>query len=153
MKKDVKFIAGMIVMAAVLLLMAGGFWTMVARQAELDRIQERTAQESARKSIVLKSDGELKYRIFLDMASREVFEADIPSEGIYNSRGVLIQGDELLYGDIVRIYGDNELTGEGIPYYPGITRMERVSRADLEEAERYQRIADEVLSSGNKALD
>lgn len=147
MKKDWKFISGIILMAAVLILIAGGFWMTVARQAELDKAGERRIEETARKAIVLKTGDALKFRIFLDMESQEVFEADIPSEGIYNKNGVLIPGDELLYGDIIRIYGDNELAGEGIPDYKGITKMERISRADLEEAGSYQEIADEVVSS------
>ena len=144
--RDWKFIFGITLLAAVMILMSGSFWMMVGRQAEIDRENERREAENVRKVIVLKAGDELKYRIFLDMESKEVFEADVPKEGIYNTNLVLIKGDELLYGDIIRVYGDNELTGDGVPFYHGITKMERVSRADLEEANRYQEIADQAVA-------
>ena len=144
MKKeaDVRFTLGIILMAVVLLGISAGFWIMVGRQAQIEEAAERAMESSPRKVIVLETGDLLKERIFLDMDSEEIFQAEIPAEGIYNANGVLIRGDALLYGDILLLYGDNELVGEEIPSYPGLVKMQRVSRADLEEADRYQKMAE-----------
>ena len=144
-ERDTRFIVGMILLAVILILLSAGFWSTVARQAELEKAQERFQEQTARKVIVLKYGDVLKSRVFLDMDTYEAFEADIPGEGIYNANNILIKGDEVLYGDILWVYGDNSLVeaNGGIPRYPGITKMQRISRADLEQADRYQKILEE----------
>ena len=151
MKKeaDVKFILGMVLLTLVLAGVSVGFWIMVGRQAQIEEAAEREMENTPRKVIVLEMGDLLKDRIFLDMDSEEIFEAEVPAEGIYNANGVLIKGDTLLYGDILLLYGDNKLVGEGIPSYPGLVKMKRVSRADLLEADHYQKIAEERDNYGS----
>ena len=158
-KTDLKFILGMMILVAVLAFIAGNFWRVVIHQAELDKEAERLEQQKAISAIVLQYGEYLKRTVFVDLDTLDLFYADPPKEGIYNRNGVLIRGDVLEYGDKVRIYGvdrsservsspsviDPGQEGDkaGLPVYTGITRMERISRATLQEADQYQSIVDE----------
>ena len=83
----------------------------------------------------------------MDMTTKTVFKADIPSEGIYNRNGKLVQGDVLENGDMVKIYGDSVMTRSIPAQYPGVTKMQRMGRATLEEAQPYQQIVDDLMAS------
>ena len=143
-KEDRKFVLGMVLLVAVMLVVMGGFWTMVARQAELDKLAELQAEVGAVQAIVL-TKGENQEQIFFDMEDPEPFYATVPA-GIYNRNGVLIKGDVLEYGDKVKIIGgDWEETRPA--KLTNITRMERLGRATLEEAASYQAAMDELLAA------
>lgn len=87
----------------------------------------------------------LKQPVFVDTDTKTIFTAEIPEEGIYNKKGVLVEGDVLEIGDVVKIYGDGRMTYSMPGQYPGVTKMKRVRRASLEEAEKYKKIIQEAL--------
>ncbi len=150
----IKFMVGMILLTAVLVLIIGNFWSTVARQAELDRQnelqQQREEERTARTVIAVEQGDLLKSQVFVDMDSTQLVEAKVPREGIYNRSGVLIAGDVLEYGDIVKVYGTFSESEDGQRVHAEVTRMVRAGRARLETAEEYQKIADEGYTDGDK---
>ena len=143
-KRDVKFIVGMIILAAMLVFMGGGFWTMVMRQAEMDKARELEEEAYAIRAICLKAGEGGADPLLWDMEDSYEFQAVMPS-GVVNRKGALIRGDFLEYGDMVRILGGNMKEGE-IPVLENITRMERLGRATLEEASAYEKAREAFLS-------
>lgn len=148
-ERDVKFIVGMVILIAVMVFIGGNFWRIVAINAEKDKEAERLRREQAVEAIVLTYGEMLKKTVFVDMETDQIFSCEVPREGIFNRNGVLIRGDVLDYGDMVRIYGDGEMKGEEPPYeLGGIEKMERIGRATLDVAKEYQDIVDERLGEG-----
>ena len=139
MKKetDRKFVVGMVLLVGMILVLMGGFWSTVARQAKIDAQMEKEEVLSSRRAIALSLGDELKTQVLWDMDEQVAYKVTSPA-GIYNRNGVFIKGDVLEYGDMVRLYG-GELTGEEEPYeLKGFSKMERIGRATLEEAQGYQ---------------
>lgn len=146
MKRDWRFIIGMIILVAVMVLIGGNFWRVVAINAEKDKEAELRMKEEAVEAIALTYGELLKKTVFVDMETETVFTCEVPEAGIYNRNGVLIRGDVLEYGDMVRVYGEKAMSGEAPPYAFGkVEKMERTGRATLEIAREYQEIVDEVL--------
>ena len=147
-KPDLPFIIGLIVLILVIGLISGSFWQTVARQAEEERMEEQKRLEQEKQeavSAIVAEYGEtLKAQVYVNLDTEEVFRSSVPVEGIYNRAGVLIPGDVLEYGDMVRIYGGNwEDPGDtDLPVLQDPARMERTGRADLSFAQTYQDIAD-----------
>ena len=79
------------------------------------------------------------------MKTEMIFTASVPEEGIYNKKGVLIAGDVLEDGDKVKIYGDGKITRSLPGEYSGVTKMQRIGRAELAEADSYKKIAEAAL--------
>ncbi len=146
-KADVKFIVGMVILVAVMAVMCGSFWKVVSMQAAKDKEDEARQEQEAIRAICVEAGDGLKEQVFVDMTTKTVFKADIPSEGIYNRNGKLIQGDVLENGDMVKIYGDSVMTRSIPAQYPGATKMQRMGRATLEEAQPYQQIVDDLMAS------
>ena len=144
-KTDVKFIVGMTVLVIVMVAMGASFWKVVAIQAEKDLAEEQRQEEEAIRAICVEAGDVLKELVFVDMDTKTVFKAEIPSEGIYNRNGKLIEGDVLENGDMVKIYGDNIMTRSIPAQYPGVTKMKRMGRATLEELEPYLEIVKEIM--------
>ena len=144
---DVKFIVGMVILVAVMAVMCGSFWKVVSMQAAKDKEDEARQEQEAIRAICIEAGDGLKEQVFVDMTTKTVFKADIPSEGIYNRNGKLIQGDVLENGDMVKIYGDSVMTRSIPAQYPGVTKMQRMGRATLEEAQPYQQIVDDLMAS------
>ena len=141
MKRDWKFMIGMAVLVAVMALICVFFWKTVAQQAALVKEEEAREEASAVRAICMYYGDVLKTDVFVDMDSKEIFCAEIPSEGIVNKAGTMIHGDVLEEGDMVRIYGSlssEQKDSHGFPVYTGITKMQRIGRATLEEAEEYR---------------
>ena len=109
-KADVKFIVGMVILVAVMAVMCGSFWKVVSMQAAKDKEDEARQEQEAIRAICIEAGDGLKEQVFVDMTTKTVFKADIPSEGIYNRNGKLVQGDVLENGDMVKIYGDSVMT-------------------------------------------
>ena len=144
-KTDVKFIAGMTVLVIVMVAMGASFWKVVAIQAEKDLAEEQRQEEEAIRAICVEAGDVLKELVFVDMDTKTVFKAEIPSEGIYNRNGKLIEGDVLENGVMVKIYGDNVMTRSIPAQYPGVTKMKRMGRATLEDLEPYLEIVKEIM--------
>ena len=147
-KIDWKFTIGVIVLVAVFAGIAGFFWTTVAEQAELVKQEEERMEKEAVHAIYVQIGDILKESYFVDMNTHMVFTANIPSKGIYNKKGKLIEGDVLERGDMVKIYGDGAMTMSIPAQYPGVTKMQRTGRATLEETEEYEKIAAESFGIG-----
>ena len=139
-EKDWKFIIGTAVLVAVLVLICAFFWKTVAHQAELVREEEAKEQEEAIRAIYIYAGDAFKIGVFVDMKTKEIFQTQIPKEGIVNKNGVMIAGDVLEEGDMVKIYGKIEKTEDKPPVYNGVTRMQRNGRATLEEAQEYRNL-------------
>ena len=146
-KDDVKFIVGMVILVAVLAVMCGSFWKVVSMQAAKDKEDAARQEQEAIRAICVEAGDGLKEQVFVDMTTKTVFKADIPSEGIYNRNGKLVQGDVLENGDMVKIYGDSVMARSIPAQYPGVTKMQRMGRATLEEAQPYQQIVDDLMAS------
>lgn len=144
---DVKFLVGMVILLVVLFGIGGSFWNVVAKQAEKDKQEEARIESEAIRAIYVESGDLLKKMVFVDMDSKQVFEAEIPKAGIYNKNDILIAGDTLENGDMVKIYGDGNMTRSIPAQYPGITKMKRNGRATLEELQPYLEIANELLGN------
>lgn len=127
-KADVKFIVGMVILVAVMAVMCGSFWKVVSMQAAKDKEDEARQEQEAIRAICVEAGDGLKEQVFVDMTTKTVFKADIPSEGIYNRNGKLVQGDVLENGDMVKIYGDSVMTRSIPAQYPGVTKMQRMGR-------------------------
>ena len=152
-KIDVKFIVGMIILLLIFGVVGGSFWNMVARQAEKDRQEEARLDQEAIRAICVEVGDILKTMVFVDMDKKTVFSAEVPKEGIYNQKGALIAGDTLVNGDMVKIYGDGNMTRSIPAQYPDVTKMKRIGRATLEELQPYLEIAKELLYGDGKEED
>lgn len=144
----IKFRVGMVILILVLGVIVGNFWSTVARQAELDRLdelqKEREEERNARTVIAVEQGSLLRSQILVDMDSSQLVRADVPREGIYNRGGVLVAGDVLEYGDIVKVYGTYAEADDGRIVYTEVTKMVRAGRARLETAQEYQEIVDQT---------
>ena len=152
-KIDVKFIVGMIILLLIFGEVGGSFWNMVARQAEKDRQEEVRLDQEAIRAICVEVGDILKSMVFVDMDKKTVFSAEVPKKGIYNQKDVLIAGDTLVNGDMVKIYGDGNMTRSIPAQYPEVTKMKRIGRATLEELQPYLDIANELLYGDSKEDD
>ena len=145
---DVKFIVGIVILLVIFGVVGGSFWNLVARQAQKDKQEEARLENEAIRAIYVEAGDILK-----DMDKKTVFKAAIPKEGIYNKNDKLIAGDTLENGDMVKIYGDRNMTRSIPAQYPGITKMKRNGRASLEELQPYLEIANELLCGDSEEED
>lgn len=144
-KPDVKMIVGCTILLVVFAVVAVFFWTTVGKEAQKVKEEEAKAEETAISAIYLEYGDLLKESLFVDMDTHTIFTADIPEEGIYNQKGKLISGDVLEHGDMVKIYGNGAM-GMSLPgVYPGVTKMQRLGRAALEETQEYMDIVKGTL--------
>lgn len=144
-EKDWKFIIGMAVLVVVFVFIGTFFWRTVADQAQLVKEEEAREEENAISAIYVNIGEILKTGVFVDMKTEMIFTASVPKEGIYNKKGVLIAGDVLEDGDKVKIYGDGKITRSLPGEYSGVTKMQRIGRAELAEADSYKKIAEAAL--------
>lgn len=147
-KIDWKFTIGVAILLVVMVFLAGFFWTTVAKQAELVKQEEAAEEANAISAIYVQVGDLLKESYFVDMDTKTVFTADYPSEGIYNMKGRLVREDVLEIGDMVKIYGDGVMTRSIPAQYSGVTKMQRIGRASLEEVEEYKKIVEESFGHG-----
>lgn len=144
-KRDYKMIVGMIVLLGVLVLIAGSFWSVVAKQAELVRQEEEQEDGEALSAIYIETGGSLKLQVFVDMENGTIFTAPVPEAGIYNKNGTLVKDDVLENGDTVKIYGDGMMAESFPGQYNGVTKIQRTGRASLEETQKYMDMVEEAL--------
>ena len=145
-ENDVKFIVGIIILLVIFGVVGGSFWNLVAKQAEKDKQEEARLEQEAIRAIYVEM-------VFVDMDKKKVFKADIPKEGIYNRNDKLIAGDTLENGDMVKVYGDGNMTKSIPASYPGVTKMKRNGRATLEELQPYLEIANGLLCGDSEEED
>ena len=136
---DVKFIVGIVILLVIFGVVGGSFWK--------DKQEEARLENEAIRAIYVEAGDILKEMVFVDMDKKTVFKAAIPKEGIYNKNDKLIAGDTLENGDMVKIYGDGNMTRSIPAQYPGITKMK------LEELQPYLEIANELLCGDSEEED
>lgn len=136
-------VALMVLLVAVLLVMAGGFWTFVGTQAEKEKALEETAAAEEIKEdkggikamyIAIGTTGDSC--VFVD-ESGNLFTAEIPEDALYNESGKKIPLDQFFSGDMVKLYG--EITVQEIypAEYMGVERITRISKGSTEDARKY----------------
>ena len=140
---DVKFIVGIVILLVIFGVVGGSFWNLVARQAQKDKQEEARLENEAIRAIYVEAGDILKEMVFVDMDKKTV----------YNKNDKLIAGDTLENGDMVKIYGDRNMTRSIPAQYPGITKMKRNGRASLEELQPYLEIANELLCGDSEEED
>ena len=147
MKKntDFRFIGGMVLLIALFAVIAGGFWSAVAKQAQIIKEEEEQQEAQAISAVYIETGDVLKHQVFVNMDTDMIFTARIPSEGIYNKNGTLIPGDIPEDGDIIKIYGDGVMGTSDPAVYSGEEKMQRIGRTGLEEAERYKKLVEEAF--------
>lgn len=128
--------------------MAISFWKVVGKQAELVREEEARIEEATISAIYVEAGEYLKQPLFVDLKTNTVFSAPVPKEGIYNKKGKLISDDVLENGDKVKLYGDSIITRSIPGKYPGVTKIQRIERASLEETDEYIKLVNELLGEG-----
>lgn len=147
MKKniDFRFIGGMAVLIALFAVIAGGFWSMVAKQAQIIKEEEKQQEEQAISAVYIETGDVFKHQVFVDMDTNMIFTAQAPPEGIYNKNGTLIPGEVPEDGDIIKIYGDGVMGTSDPAVYSGVEKMQRIGRTSLEEADRYKKLVEEAF--------
>ncbi|MBQ8306719.1 MAG: hypothetical protein IJX90_10950 [Blautia sp.] len=146
-KRDWKFIIGMTALLAVFAVITVFFWRRVAYDAALEKAREAQQEKEAVEAIYVYVGDMLKTGVLVDMKTEQVFTAPIPKDGIVNRNGTMIEGDVLEEGDMVRLYGDGQMSDDPVPVYANVTKMQRTGRATLEQAEEYRTIAEEKTGS------
>lgn len=141
---DKKMVVGMVILLAVLVVIGGSFWSLVGDQARKVKEEEAAEEAAALCAIYIEAGEFLKQQVFVDMESETIFTSDIPKDGIYNKNGKLIPEDVLEDGDMVKIYGDGIMTRSLPGKYVNVTKMQRIGRADLEKAQKYRQIVEDM---------
>lgn len=150
---DKKMVIGIVILLAVFAVTGGSFWRIVGEQAQKDMEEEERQEAMAVSAIYIETGEFLKQPVFVDMHSGMVFEASVPSEGIYNKKGKLIEGDVLENGDKVKIYGDG-IVGKSFPgQYNNVTKMQRTGRATLEETDKYMKDVEAAMKGTTEIGD
>lgn len=147
MKKniDFRFIGGMALLIALFAVIAGGFWSMVAKQAQIIKEEEKQQEEQAISAVYIETGDVFKHQVFVDMDTNMIFTAQAPPEGVYNKNGTLIPGEVPEDGDIIKIYGDGVMGTSDPAVYSGVEKMQRIGRTSLEEADRYKKLVEEAF--------
>lgn len=139
--KDKLRVVMMILLTAALAVMIGGFWIFVANQAEIEKEQE---EASAIEAMYIEYGRRGDKYIFVQQGNDLPFHAEIPSDQLYDESDKKLSKDELVTGDILKIYGDGIMTKSYPGQYPGITRMKRIHMGYPEDADQYNEILDEL---------
>ena len=79
-----------------------------------------------------------------------VFTATFPDE-IYDAEGNKITKEQLVKGNVVKIYGNGMMLESYPGQYPGITRMEVVEEGKPGDADVYQDVIDEIYQEPDPA--
>lgn len=79
-----------------------------------------------------------------------VFVATFPEE-IYDINGQKITRDQLVKGNMVKIYGNGIMLESYPGQYPGITKMEVVAEGSPSDADAYQDLVDELYTEPDPA--
>ncbi len=151
-KKDYKMILGMTVLVVVLLLIAGGFWSTVSRQAAREKQALQEEEASALTAVYVETGDLLRMQVFVDMNNETIFTAPIPSEGLLDENGKSAGNDSLTPGDIVKIYGNGIMTMSFPGQYNGVTKMQLTGHASEEELKKYTDLVESSLQGAQSDI-
>ncbi|MDO4338381.1 MAG: hypothetical protein Q4C91_09880 [Eubacteriales bacterium] len=135
--KDKLRVVMTVLLTAALVLMVGGFWFFVAKQAETEMAQE---EASAIEAMYIEYGGRGDKYVFVQQGTDLLFYGEIPSGQLYDESDRKLSEDKLVTGDILKIYGDGIMTKSYPGQYPGITRMKRIHMGYPEDAEQYDEL-------------
>lgn len=79
-----------------------------------------------------------------------VFTVTFPEE-IYDIDGNRITRDQLVRGNVVKIYGNGIMLESYPGQYPGVTRIEVTKQGDPSDADEYQNLVDEIYTEPDPA--
>lgn len=79
-----------------------------------------------------------------------VFTVTFPEE-IYDMNGNKISREQLVKGNLVKIYGNGIMLESYPGQYPGVTKMEVVEQGDPSDADAYQNLVDEIYTEPDPA--
>lgn len=79
-----------------------------------------------------------------------VFTVTFPEE-IYDIDGNKITRDQLVRGNVVKIYGNGIMLESYPGQYPGVTRIEVTKQGDPSDADEYQNLVDEIYTEPDPA--
>lgn len=151
-KKDYKMILGMTVLVVILLLIAGGFWVTVSRQAAQEKQALQEEEANALTAIYVETGDLLRMQVFVDMNNETIFTAPIPSDGILDENGKSTADTSLNPGDIVKIYGNGIMTMSFPGQYNGVTKMQLTGHASEEELKKYTDLVESSLQGAQSEI-
>lgn len=131
-----------IIAAAVLLILAGGLIWMFLGKGD----KENMDQDTITAMYIPFGEGE---HIFVSEQAG-VFIATFP-EQIYDIDGKQITQEQLVKGNMVKIYGNGMMLESYPGQYPGITKMEVTENGDPSDADAYQHLVDEIYTEPDPA--
>lgn len=79
-----------------------------------------------------------------------VFTVTFP-EKIYDINGNKITQEQLVKGNVVKIYGNGIMLESYPGQYPGVTKMEVIKQGDPSDADAYQNLVDEIYTEPDPA--
>lgn len=133
----------MVLMVAVLLAIAGGFWSFVGAQAEKEKAQEEAAvakeiqeDKGGIKAMYIAIGTTGDTSVFAD-ESGNLFTVEIPEDALYNEKGTNIPLDQFFSGDMVKLYGEITVQETYPAQYTGVERIVRISKGSIEDAKPY----------------
>ena len=135
---------GLICVTAVVILAVAGaaVWMFSGKEAG----ENEMGQEAITAIYIPFGDGE---HIFVGEQAG-VFIATFPEE-IYDINGQKITRDQLVKGNMVKIYGNGIMLESYPGQYPGITKMEVVAEGSPSDADAYQDLVDELYTEPDPA--
>lgn len=130
-----------IVVAAILILVGGLIWMFSGKEGK-----ENMDQDTITAMYIPFGEGE---HIFVSEQAG-VFIATFP-EQIYDIDGNKITQEQLIKGNMVKIYGNGMMLESYPGQYPGITKMEVIENGDPSDADAYQNLVDEIYTEPDPA--
>lgn len=143
MKNSKKKTGLIILMAGIILVLAGvAVWMFTGKGRGIGSM----GQEAITAIYIPFGEGE---HIFVSEQAG-VFVATFP-EKIYDINGEKISQEQLVKGNVVKIYGNGIMLESYPGQYPGITKMEVISEGDPSDADAYQYLVDEIYTEPDPA--
>lgn len=90
------------------------------------------------------------FNIFVDQEVGTVFTITFPEE-IYDVNGNKITKEELVKGNIVKLYGNGIMLESYPGQYPGISKIEVMEEGQPSDADQYQSLVDEIYQEPDPA--
>lgn len=89
--------------------------------------------------------------IFFDRSTESPFYAIIPEDKLYDESNKKIKQSELSAGDILACYGDGKMLESYPGQYPGVTKMVRVKKGNVEDTKKYEQEVAKFSQKPSKA--
>lgn len=129
------------IIAVIILILAGVIWMLLGKGGKADMEQEAV-------TAMYIPFGENGY-IFVS-ESAGVFTVTFPEE-IYDIDGNKITQEQLVKGNVVKIYGNGIMLESYPGQYPGVTKMEVIKQGEPSDANAYQNLVDEIYTEPDPA--